>query len=153
MRDWWIGLNRKLPHRIRELIIGDIILEGFVVAASGNDVDRQPHHALCCRVRCSSASDSTVAAAAAGGTIGPSTKMPRPRKATAINPASTPAVLRIVSKVAPVNDLRAFELFKLFRRFARVFTKIGADRRNGPCKFHAILWDSTLCGVPNRCSD
>jgi hypothetical protein len=44
-------------------------------------------------------------------------------------------ILRIVSKVAPVNDLRAFELFKLFRRFARVFTKIGADRRNGPCKF------------------
>ena len=27
-------------------------------------------------------------------------------------------IWRIVSKVAPVNDLRAFELFKLFRRFA-----------------------------------
>jgi hypothetical protein len=40
----------------------------------------------------------------------------------------------IVSEVAPVNALRAIELFKSFRRFARVFTKIGADRKNGPYK-------------------
>jgi hypothetical protein len=43
-------------------------------------------------------------------------------------------ILRIVSGVAPVNDLRAIEFFKSFRRFGPVFTKIGADRRNGSYK-------------------
>jgi hypothetical protein len=43
-------------------------------------------------------------------------------------------ILRIVSNVAPLNDLRAIALFKSFRCFAGVFTKIGADRRNGPYK-------------------
>jgi hypothetical protein len=53
-------------------------------------------------------------------------------------------ILRIVSGVAPVNDLRAIELFKSFRRFAPVFTKIGADRRNGPykCSPQSVALDS-----------
>ncbi len=88
-RTWGIGIRNihripPLPKDGWHFRVGDL-LSRSPVASSRDQTDREPHtlwrFGLCLCLQ----------AAAAGTAIGPSTKMPRPRKATAINPASTPA--------------------------------------------------------------
>jgi hypothetical protein len=72
--------HRKLGNLRRYLIVGDILS----------------------RPEIASASDQVNAKLHTGGTgIGPSTKMPRPRSATAIKPASTPVG---TSNALPLNE-------------------------------------------------
>ena len=86
-----IDHNRILaPDRLRQL---GHLLPGTVISGggSGDDIDAEPHGSVVGPSRPAPAGSRPPARQAAAGTgIGPSTKMPAPRRATAISPASTP---------------------------------------------------------------